>query len=175
MVNQIYRVIQLINKCFNAYISLTSSLPKGEVLFAKTILKCFHTWIKLLAKSFSIKIDLSSYKEFFKNCTAALNNFTKITKHCLYLKVFNWHLKLSRGEVCVAIFIPPANNASLGSYLSQNDYFGQNQAIIEVKISNRQTDRQTDKFFDTIYGGCVDFLFKLNLLPSYSLCSQGDK
>ena len=33
-----------------------------------------------------------------------------------------------------------------------------------------QTDRQTDKFFETIYGqGCADFFFQLNFL----LCSQG--
>ena len=36
------------------------------------------------------------------------------------------------------------------------------------------TDRQTDIFFDTIYES-VDFFLKLNLLPPYSLHSQGDK
>ena len=42
--------------------------------------------------------------------------------------------------------------------------------IIWVKICYRQTD----KFFETIYRG-VDFFFKLNLLPPYSLFSQGEK
>ena len=31
--------------------------------------------------------------------------------------------------------------------------------IIGVKVCNRQTDRQTDKFFDTIYGGIWIFSF----------------
>ena len=39
------------------------------------------------------------------------------------------YYKLSRCEICVANFIPPANGASLGSYL--------------VKNCNRKTDRQT--------------------------------
>ena len=47
--------------------------------------------------------------------------------------------------------------------------------IIEVKICYIQTDGQTDKFFNTIYGGSVDFFFNLNLLHSNSLCLQGDK
>ena len=38
---------------------------------------------------------------------------------------------------------------------------------------NRQTDRQTNSL--TPYTGCVDFFLKLNLLPPYSLRSQGDK
>ena len=37
-----------------------------------------------------------------------------------------------------------------------------------------RTDRQTVRFFDTIYRG-VYFFLKLNLLPPYSLCTQGDK
>ena len=34
--------------------------------------------------------------------------------------------------------------------------------------------RQTDKFFNTIYGGNDDFFFQLNLLPPYLLRLQGD-
>ena len=41
---------------------------------------------------------------------------------------------------------PPANGARQGNYFASPE-------IIEVKIRYRQTDRQTDKFFDTIYGG----------------------
>ena len=41
-------------------------------------------------------------------------------------------------------------------------------------MSKFVVDRQTHKFFDTIYG-CVDFFFNLNLLPPYSLLSQGYK
>ena len=33
------------------------------------------------------------------------------------------HSQLSRGEICVVKFIPPANGASLGSYLSKNGCF----------------------------------------------------
>ena len=33
--------------------------------------------------------------------------------------------------------------------------------------------RQTDNFFDIIYGG-MQIFFQLNLLHPYSLCSQGD-
>ena len=80
--------------------------------------------------------------------------------------------KLSRGEICVANFIPPANGASLGSqnwtFLS---YFASPE-IIEVKICNRQTERQILWHHIKV---CVDFFFKLNLLPPYSLYSQGDK
>ena len=35
-----------------------------------------------------------------------------------------------------------------------------------------QTDRQTNSL--TPFTGYVDFFFQLNLLPPYSLCSQGD-
>ena len=66
--------------------------------------------------------------------------------------------KLSRGEICVQISYPPANGASLGSVLFE-----------------QLLNRQTDKFFDTIYGGYVDFFLQLNLLPPYSLRSKGDK
>ena len=42
--------------------------------------------------------------------------------------------------------------------------------LIEVKFCYRQTD----KFFDTLCGGMQIFSIKLNLLPPYSLCLQGD-
>ena len=45
--------------------------------------------------------------------------------------------------------------------------------IIGVKVCNRWMDRQTDKFFDTINWGYVDFFFQLNLLHPYLLRSQG--
>ena len=38
---------------------------------------------------------------------------------------------LSRGEICVANFISPANGASLGSYLSKNCCFGAKTGIIQ--------------------------------------------
>ena len=48
----------------------------------------------------------------------------------LWLKFFektkfkpNWQIKLIRGEICVANY-PPANGASLGSYLSKNGFLG---------------------------------------------------
>ena len=59
----------------------------------------------------------------------------------------NWFIKdetlyyLSRGEICVANFIPPANGARQGNYCRPKSQ------IIGV------TDRQTDKLFDTIYRG----------------------
>ena len=48
--------------------------------------------------------------------------------------------------------------------------------LMEVEICHRQTDRGTDR---QILGHhirvCVDFFYKLNLLPPYSLRSQGIK
>ena len=44
--------------------------------------------------------------------------------------------------------------------------------IIRVKVCNRWTDGQTDKFFWHYIRGYVYFFFQLNLLPPYS---QGDK
>ena len=54
------------------------------------------------------------------------------------------------------ISYPPANGASLGSYLVKNW---------------QQTHGQTDKFSDTIYG-CVDFSFSY-LLPHYFFTRRG--
>ena len=50
--------------------------------------------------------------------------------------------------------------------------------IIEVKICFRQTNRQTDMQTNSLktytWGVFVGFFFKLNLLPHYLLCLQGD-
>ena len=42
------------------------------------------------------------------------------------------------------------------------------------KNIDRQTDRQTDEFLDTIYGWVCVFFSIQNFLPPYSLRSQGD-
>ena len=42
-------------------------------------------------------------------------NFTKLDG-CQTFSWPNFHLKLSRGEICVANFIPPVNGASQGNY-----------------------------------------------------------
>ena len=49
-------------------------------------------------------------------------------------------------------------------------YFASTE-IIEVKIRYRQTNRQILWYHIQV---CVDFFFKLNFLPPYSLRSQGD-
>ena len=41
------------------------------------------------------------------------------------------------------------------------------------KQTGRQTDSQTNSLAP--FTGYADFFFHLNLLPPYSLCSQGDK
>ena len=69
--------------------------------------------------------------------------------------------KLSRGEICVTNFIPPVNFSP---------FYNASPEIIDVKIHHRQTDRQI--LWHHIWV-CVDFFFKLNLLPPYWLNSQG--
>ena len=69
--------------------------------------------------------------------------------------------KLSRGEICVANFIPPVNFSP---------FYNASPEIIDLKIHLRQTDRQI--LWHHIWV-CVDFFFKLNLLPPYWLNSQG--
>jgi hypothetical protein len=51
-------------------------------------------------------------------------------------------------------------------YLASPEIFG-------VEFCNRQTDRQSHKFLDTIYGWVSVFFSSQNFLPPYSLRSQG--
>ena len=44
--------------------------------------------------------------------------YTVLTSYLLHVKMIT-HL-LSRGEICVANFIPPVNGASLGSFFVEN-------------------------------------------------------
>ena len=65
------------------------------------------------------------------------------------------------------ISYPPANGASLGSYLVKNA----SSEIFKVKnLTDRQTDRQSHKMLTPV---CV-FFSSQNFLPPYSLRSQGD-
>ena len=57
----------------------------------------------------------------------------------------------------------------LGSYLAWKNFSPFYFASPEIKRLKFVTDRQTNY----LTRGCVDFFFKLNLLPPYSLCSQG--
>ena len=68
------------------------------------------------------------------------------------------------------ISYPPANGASHGNYFLLKSHklaFEEKKAY--ENSSRSETDRQTDKFFDTIYGECRFFLsakFVTSLLAS---------
>ena len=76
----------------------------------------------------------------------------------------------SRGDICVANFIPPAYGVSQG----QGNYFWPKMQIQPKtpKFKKSFVKRQILWHHIWVY---VDFFFLLNLLPSYSLRSQGDK
>ena len=93
-------------------------------------------------------------------------------------------LKLSRGEICVANFIPHCEWGESREPCPQMAVFGQKQAISPQKCqpilfrqswdnwgqNSSQTDRQILWHHIRV---CVDFFFKLNFLPYYSLRSEG--
>ena len=76
-------------------------------------------------------------------------------------KIFQW--KLSSGEICVANFIPPCEWWKSGSiFVLKIQLQPKNTVWISRSkkiITDRQTDRQTDKFFNTIYRGMLIFSF----------------
>ena len=98
--------------------------------------------------------------------------FTQFLGWAVFIKSDIWmitlshsHFKLRRVEMCVANFIPL--RMVRVRFMISCQICG-----IEVKIHHRQTDKQTNKLFDTIYGGVHIFFFQLNLLPPYSLHLQ---
>ena len=70
------------------------------------------------------------------------------------------------------ITYPPANGASLGSNLVKNVLFVKKGeyfcglAPYENDIATLVTDRQTDKFFDTVYGCVCGFFLHLKFATS---------
>ena len=51
----------------------------------------------------------------------------------------------------VTVLISLCSNALLSSKVSQSTFYLRRNNILSIIIRNRQTDRQTDKLFDTIY------------------------
>ena len=76
--------------------------------------------------------------------------------------------ELSRGEVCVGNFTPPANGASKGNYFLQKSL--KKLAVFEAKTGfQKSSGSQTSKLFmhKTIYGGMQIFSFiQFCYLPS---------
>ena len=120
-----------------------------------------------------------------------------------------YNIKLSRSEICVANFIPPANGASQSKYqgLCLLHLTGVFPSCHHMQVMNTQDKLQLtilspqwdpslttgtrppsclhldislylhveqSLLFLTTMRGCANVFFQLNLLPHYSLCSQGD-
>ena len=83
------------------------------------------------------------------------------------------NIKLSRGEICVTNFTPPANGVSLGSFLVQNLTSAWKHCL-NKPISPFFEEANMVKRAEKYVQGYVVCGF-LNLLPPYSLHSQGDK
>ena len=88
--------------------------------------------------------------------------------------------KLSRGEICVANFKPPANSASLGSFCVQNLSQVRSDQVRLGQVSlgwlgqvRPQTDRQTNSL--TSYTGVCEFFLSIKFATFHSLRLQGDK
>ena len=148
----------------------------------KTKFKCCNKIDEMWLECIVIFNQEEMLSDFHKNLGKRKEEFFSF----IFLMTTNI-IELSRGEICVANFIPAcewsesrqqilANNSTPLCYSKKIRYSaifwvripsqmgGHNSPfyfttpdIIEVKIHHRQTDGQTDKCFDTIYGCMLIF------------------
>ena len=103
-----------------------------------------HTFIKEKKKIIIIIFQLMDY--FYLSGTISVEHFNKFWQ---FWDSIEWHRQTE---------VPYFSYSAIPE-------------IIELRVCNRQTDRQ----IDIQICECVDFFFQFNLLPLFSLCWQGYK